>query len=898
MNLPVAGEIATGGNRSNNRLIIEWCHIMIDVNRLKKLKVLHVDNDENTVGQISRILSRYTYSFCNASDGEKGFHAYQNFLPDLIITEIDLQIMDGLSMVRHIRALDPAIPVIITTIFDQSDLLIQSVNSGIDLYVNKPIDEQRLLKALHKSARQLRLENPLCRSRKRLKTEQQRLSFIIEASKIGTWEWNIRSGEVIYNSRWAEMLGYTCQELRSVNISTWKNLIHPEDLHKSNELLRQHFRGNLEFYECDFRTRHKDGRWVWLVVRGKVATRTDSGLAEWMLGTSLDISESKSAEDKINHQDRLIHSLIDSIPNIFFIKDPQGVYLGCNPQFSKLVGRDREDIIGKTDYDLFPMDCANSFRANDHEMLSQQKARCDEEWVLCPDGSRQLMETLKTPYWDVDGALRGLIGISQDITERKRNEMALEQARNLADTANRAKSEFLANMSHEIRTPMNSITGMAQLLEQTKLTDEQTKYMDIMRLSLDGLISLVNDMLDISKIESGRIDLEKRVFSLRSSIHEVVTMQESRRQMKDLVVQVDILDSIPDNLVGDSLRLKQIILNLFSNAIKFTEQGAITIAVTLEDLEENEIILKIMVTDTGIGISSQAMQSIFEPFMQEDPSITRKFGGTGLGLAISSQLTRLMGGSIWVESEVGTGSSFYVQLPFIVYQHGKEGLLPQGNSVPHVIWDGPSLSILVVDDHEPNLFFASRILQQDGHTVLEARNGVEALELWASAYFDCIFMDIQMPGMHGVEVTRQIREQEGDHRTVIIALTARALREERESILCQGFDGFVSKPIDINRLRSEMKFCFSRNTVKVEQEDGITSGLPAQQPFDQEQFVVLACEIQQLLLERNLTVIEKIVDLKRVAPNFEEACILERLVEQFDYPGALLCMNRLRNAIS
>ncbi len=544
--------------------------------------------------------------------------------------------------------------------------------------------------------------------------------------------------------------------------------------------------------------------------------KDESGRMIGAIGIIRDITKQKAAERKIKESENKIRIILDNSAASITLTDQNERIVSWNRYTEQMFGFKHKDIYLKHVSSLYPPEEWTKIRAENIRKLGSKHHM--ETKVIKKNGGMIDVDLSINILKDSNDNIVGSVGIIQDITQQKQFQQMLMQSKLAAEEANTAKSLFLANMSHEVRTPMNTIMGMIDLTLDTNLSDEQKDNLKVAKDAADNLLGLINDILDLSKVEAGKIKLEAIDLNLPSIITNVCKGLSVLARNKNLEIVTQMPPDIPETLIGDPVRIRQILINLINNAVKFTERGRITVALKMMRLSEHESEVLFSVNDTGIGIPQNKQEMIFEAFTQADDSTTRRYGGTGLGLAICKRLVAMMDGKIWVESEDGKGSTFYFTAHFKYKMKPSTATIAvepsNGDGVHHMnqipLKDNHCLHILLAEDNLVNQKITMKILEKRGWKVEAVGNGQEVLDKLNKESYDVVLMDAQMPILDGLTTTRMIREdnKKTGKYIPIIALTARAMEEDRQKCLEVGMDGYVSKPIDRLKLYEAIENIF------------------------------------------------------------------------------------------
>ncbi len=633
----------------------------------------------------------------------------------------------------------------------------------------------------------------------RLREANDRLAGILWATNVGTWEWNLKTGNAFFNERWAEIVGYTHDEISSMDVDAWPKLAHPDDLRQSRDILSGVYSGERENYECEMRMRHKDDRWVWVLDRGKVVEWSAEGAPLRVSGTQTDITERKNSDRESRRNERKFKMIVETTGEGFWIMDAKTrLITDVNDAMCRILGYDRDRIIGRQSYEFCDAANADLLRAKASEAMKTDH-RSYEVSFRHRDGHDVPTHFNASTFRNSSGEAEFAYAFVTDLSAQKKAERQLIEARNAAEAANASKSSFLSVMSHEIRTPMSGVMGIADLLLEENLPAKVREKVGQIKGATDSLMRIINDILDISKMESGKLELEYIDFHGPGLIREVMDLFSHKvraEEGKRLDLRIEIAPDFPPGLHSDPTRLRQILINLVGNAVKFTHAGHVTVRAERPPAGAGSEMLRFSVEDTGIGLEPEAMDDLFGAFTQADLSITRRFEGSGLGLSICKRLVEMMGGKIGVESEPGRGSTFWFTLPYRPATTAVE----EAAAVVETRVEGPAshgLRILAAEDNDLNQQIIVAMMGRLGHEVTIAENGAAAVEAVGRGDFDLILMDVRMPEMSGPDATRTIRQLAGPKSSIpIIGLTADALEENRREYLEAGMDDVVTKPID------------------------------------------------------------------------------------------------------
>lgn len=633
------------------------------------------------------------------------------------------------------------------------------------------------------------------RSERELREGEQRFREVFEHAPFGICLCSLDGTFLQVNSAFGKMLDYFPGEMLGKSFAT---LTHPADLDASNTAVKEMLGQPEKGVELEKRYLHRNGSVIW--ARTRISAVPDANRRPLYLVVHVeDITGRKSAVEALQSSEEKFRQLAENIREVFWMMSPSDrQMLYVSPAYEHVWGRSCESLHRNPASWMESIHPDDADRAHECFLRQRQGEAIKSEYrISTPDGREKWISDRAFPVRNEAGQVVRMVGIAEDVTDQKRYETELIDAREGADAANLAKSRFLANMSHEIRTPMNGVIGMMQLLLQTDLSPEQRRYATVADSSGRALLSLIDDILDLSKIEARKIELENVTFPPRGTVEDVVQLLRTEATSKGLLLNAHIAPDIPQLLRGDPHRLRQILTNLSANAIKFTENGEVTLTAALHSRQEDRITIRFAINDTGIGIRPEAISSLFAPFVQADVSTTRKYGGTGLGLTICNQLVAMMGGTIGVESNEGQGSTFWFTVPF---ERATAGM-PVSRSAdrPMPSRKKQHARILVAEDNKVNREVALALLRKLGYDAAAVTNGAEAVDAVEGGDYDLVLMDCQMPVMDGFHAARAIHGSIHPH-LPIIALTANAMPADRDRCLREGMNDYLPKPVDLCRL--------------------------------------------------------------------------------------------------
>ncbi len=603
-------------------------------------------------------------------------------------------------------------------------------------------------------------------------------------AKIGNWNWDTSTKVIKWSDEIANITGVN--QLSAGQLSTIKLLLN--QVHKHDKFILQHLLKSLTTinnYTCVFRLVTPDEKIKYLsVIVGKSIKRED-GTIRKVVGTLQDITDRKQAEIDFKRSESKYKLVLETIKLAALSLDKNGAIIFCNHYLADLLGYDQSEMIGKNWDEFIP----KNFKETINNWFTENTFKPQyTNPIICRNGEERIISWQNTITYDEFGFIQETTSIGEDITDQQKATEALIYAKEMAEKSSEFKSEFLSIMSHEIRTPMNAVIGTTNLLLSEEPKPEQMEYLNILKFSGENLLAIINDILDYNKIEAGKLELNDDLFNIHQLAQKIKKSFTAKAIEKQLDIELLIDEDIPKSVLGDQMRLSQILNNLVGNAVKFTHKGTITFKMEKESIDNTQVSIKFTIADTGIGIAQKNLNMIFDPFMQETQFINSHSGGTGLGLAITKRLIGLHKSNIYVKSELDKGTEFTFTLSYMLPQE-EETNIPTNDAAMLNLY---GMNILIVDDNKMNLFIAGKFLKKWQANVDEALDGQIAVNMVNKKAYDVIIMDLQMPVMDGFEATRIIKQTHPD--IPIIALTADAMPETYNKALATGMSDYLTKP--------------------------------------------------------------------------------------------------------
>ncbi|EHQ30519.1 PAS domain-containing hybrid sensor histidine kinase/response regulator [Mucilaginibacter paludis] len=640
------------------------------------------------------------------------------------------------------------------------------------------------------------------KAEEKLKRNESLLSETQALTHSGSWEIDLKTGRNFWSAEAFRIFG-----LEPVgagpDTEEFDRMIHPDDREKYINAIKQALKGGLTS-NFDLRIILKTGELKYIQAIGK-PFYNDQGVATRLYGAIIDITKYKKAEEAILMKQAQLNTFIEVSPAPIAVFDKEMRYIAASDLWKQDYKLERKNIIGVCHYDLFPEASLHWRQIHERGMAGEILSNTEDSFVR-KNGRTQWFRWEIRPWFETDKEIGGIIMFTEIITDRKLAEQALIQAKEQAENAASAKTQFLSTMSHEIRTPMNAVIGFTHLLLQNPRED-QVEYLKILKFSGENLLVLINDILDFSKIEAGKLEFEHVDFNLKDLVRNIRAAMQQRAIEKGIQLKLLVDEDLPQAVIGDPVRLGQILSNLISNALKFTSVGKVVVSASLVSRNNEYTIVSFEVKDTGIGIPTEKQQAIFESFTQASSDTTRKYGGTGLGLTITKRLLEMQGSAIQLDSEPGKGSTFSFNLQF-----KNSELQPEALNViqpPGIQGSLKGIRILLAEDNQINVLLARQFLKQWDVECDVAENGLMAVELAQSNLYDVILMDLQMPEMDGYTAAEQIRNLQPAERfrkLPIIALTASAMLDNKDKAFVVGMNDYISKPFNPDELYRKIAY--------------------------------------------------------------------------------------------